>query len=227
MGKKIKRKNISLILLTTLFGITLSMNSTIHSHQEFYAYINDTLSRWFFNEINKKITILDFGCGDAFLTNYIQKSFQNAHVVGFDVDLAQLKKNEEEYPEISFIHSLNDTLPLEDSSVDILYSVNVFHHIVYQERDRYARELLRVLKPSGALVIFETNPYNWWARKIFHEEHPKNMAMINVSLLRSHFDDAHYTVKSFYLYPNFSHTIEHYLYYFPFGSLYAVIIKKK
>ncbi len=202
-----------------------SMND--HPHAELYAYLNDTLSRWFFHLVNEKITLLDFGCGDAFLTNYIQKSFHEAHIIGVDTDYDQLKKNIEQYPEISFMPLIRDLLPFDDCSVNILYSVNVFHHIKEDERNHFACELVRVLKPGGVLVIFETNPYNWSARKTFYAEHDKEAVMLSLNYVKSLFTFNSCTSKGLYLYPNISYTMESILKYIPFGSLYAVIVTKK
>jgi hypothetical protein len=38
--------------------------------------------------------------------------------------------------------------------------VSVFHHIVPDEQHAVAHELLRVVRPHGAVVIFEHNPAN-------------------------------------------------------------------
>src|SRR5262249_40595475 len=61
---------------------------------------------------------------------------------------------------IRYACSDNDALPLETESVDVAFAACVFHHIEPPERDRWARELLRVLKPQARLFLFEHNPFN-------------------------------------------------------------------
>jgi ubiquinone/menaquinone biosynthesis C-methylase UbiE len=44
-----------------------------------------------------------------------------------------------------------ESIPLEDGSVDALWTVNTIHH--WTERDEASRELARVMKPQGRLLL--------------------------------------------------------------------------
>lgn len=217
-----------LVLLTMIFGRMFAMDDMIdHSHCELYAYLNDTVSRWFFHLINQNISILDFGCGNGLLTNCIQESFYKARVVGIDTNQAQVQKNKELYPNCTFLPLMQKSIPFDDYSFNLIYSVNVFHHIAVDERSYYAHELIRIVKQSGVLTIFETNPYNWLARKTFYEEHDKEIAMISLSSLKKLFNFDFCSAKGIYLYPTISTRLEPLLGYIPFGPLYALVVTKK
>jgi ubiquinone/menaquinone biosynthesis C-methylase UbiE len=192
-----------------------------------YAYLNDTLSRWFFPLLSNGIKILDFGCGNGFLTDCIQKSFYNAQVIGIDIDAQQIEKNKEYYPAVDFQLVTSLSLPFDENSIDLIYTVNVFHHIVCEEQKKYAVELLRIMKANGTFIIFEANPYNLSSRRIFYKEHSKETAMLNVSEIKSLFYKSKCSIKQNYLYPNFSRNFELLLKYVSLGPLYAVIITKK
>lgn len=51
-------------------------------------------------------------------------------------------------------------IPAADHSFDLVFTACVFHHIDHDEHDHWLRELRRVTRPGGRLVIFEHNPHN-------------------------------------------------------------------
>jgi ubiquinone/menaquinone biosynthesis C-methylase UbiE len=53
-----------------------------------------------------------------------------------------------------------DGILAPDNSFDIVFTACVFHHIPHGEHDFWLKEILRVTKPNGRLVIFEHNPWN-------------------------------------------------------------------
>jgi ubiquinone/menaquinone biosynthesis C-methylase UbiE len=134
----------------------------MYLEQEHYnAYLCDTLSEWFFHLINQPISILDFGCGDGLLTNFMHRAFFNARIIGIDNNATTVQENQKRYPSISFVTNSNSILPFKDSSFDLIYTINVLHHIQPHDLKQTVNELLRVLKPASTLIIVEFNPYNW------------------------------------------------------------------
>src|SRR4029453_14369080 len=47
------------------------------------------------------------------------------------------------------------TIPLDDESVDLAFTVTVLHHNRDEAKVRLIRDMWRVVKPGGALVFFE------------------------------------------------------------------------
>lgn len=197
-----------------------------HNNAALYAYLNDTLSRWYFPLLSQKIKILDFGCGDGFLTHCIQNSFYNAEVIGFDIDVQQIEENKKQYPTIDF-QSDESVIFAYERSIDLIYAVNVFHHIASKNRQGLIKKLLDIIKPSGSIIIFETNPYNLRSRSVFYKEHSQEISMLASGVLKAEVNNNYCSVATQYLYPSISHKLEPLLKYLPFGSLYALIIQKK
>jgi SAM-dependent methyltransferase len=54
---------------------------------------------------------------------------------------------------IRVVNGAAESLPLEDGSVDVLWTVNTIHH--WTERDRASRELARVMKARGRLLLLD------------------------------------------------------------------------
>ncbi len=184
-----------------------------------HAYICDRIMRSLFHHIADPLTIIDFGCGDAQLTALVGNAFFNAQLLGIDTDVAALSYNRIQYPHITFLspEQLRDT----KVHADLIYMVNVLHHINPQERKALIPFLLAALKPSGTLVIFELNPFIYTIRKLFNKS-----AYTCDPLWPSFFKKAAplHNVTINYLYPN--HLIlEPYMHTIPLGSLYMICIK--
>jgi SAM-dependent methyltransferase len=110
-------------------------------------------------------TFLDFGCGIGNTTRAIGARFSNAHVTGFDPSTESLAVARGATPidaggRITYSSSDDNALPLESESTDVAFTSCVFHHIEPREREHWARELLRVLRPGARLFLFEHNPFN-------------------------------------------------------------------
>ena len=53
-----------------------------------------------------------------------------------------------------------ESLPYGDESFDLAFAICVLHHVAQHERDRFASELRRVVRPGGLVAVFEHNPFN-------------------------------------------------------------------
>jgi 2-polyprenyl-3-methyl-5-hydroxy-6-metoxy-1,4-benzoquinol methylase len=102
--------------------------------------------------------VLDVGCGDGFFTAQILQRFNLKNVYGLDisskaVDLARLK-----HPEINFQQSALNHIPEETNSIDSITMIEVIEHLV--DIEGTLKELFRVMKPGGILLIATTD-FNW------------------------------------------------------------------
>jgi SAM-dependent methyltransferase len=64
------------------------------------------------------------------------------------------------------VHSASDRLPFVDGTFDVAFTACVFHHIEPDARRRWAAELARVVRPGGAVIVFEHNPLNPLTRMV-------------------------------------------------------------
>ncbi|SVA25238.1 uncharacterized protein METZ01_LOCUS78092 [marine metagenome] len=99
--------------------------------------------------------VLDVGCGDGFFTAQILQRFNLKNVYGLDisskaVDLARLK-----HPKINFQQSALNHIPEETNSIDSITMIEVIEHLV--DIEGTLKELFRVMKPGGILLITTTD----------------------------------------------------------------------
>lgn len=107
--------------------------------------------------------VLDFGCGVGNATRLLQAYFSAADVIGFDPSeesIATARKLSAGRPGPRFVSGQRQDLPFPDASFDVVFTSCVFHHIDRPAHTHWAREIRRVLRPSGTLLLFEHNPYN-------------------------------------------------------------------
>ena len=113
---------------------------------------------------------LDFGCGDGSSAEYITKHYPEYEYIGLDISTVSLDVARQRYGErYQFVSYDGVNMPFEDNSFDVIYLACVLHHIEPEDRPHIIKELIRILKPGGNIVIFEHNPYNPLTRKVVHD----------------------------------------------------------
>ena len=108
------------------------------------------------NKSSNPTMYLDYSCGDGEITRAIQKEFglRKDQVYGSDIV---------KYPSIGddfqFILKTKETtvLPLKDNMFDLITVFNVLHHIKEEELYNTIKDLYRMLKPGGILLLKEHN----------------------------------------------------------------------
>jgi 2-polyprenyl-3-methyl-5-hydroxy-6-metoxy-1,4-benzoquinol methylase len=100
---------------------------------------------------------LDCGCADGGYTVALVDSGAES-AVGVDVieeRILQARKREKDYPAVEFFHLTNDDLPFPDASFDGVMMNEVLEHVT--DEAHTLREIFRVLRPGGHLVIMSPN----------------------------------------------------------------------
>uniref|UniRef100_A0A8D0HJT3 Methyltransferase type 11 domain-containing protein n=1 Tax=Sphenodon punctatus TaxID=8508 RepID=A0A8D0HJT3_SPHPU len=102
----------------------------------------------------KKVSSLqlavDVGCGTGQSTKVLASRFDK--VVGLDVSEAQIEEARQTHhpPNVSYIVCPAEELPFEDASVDLVTAFVAAH---WFDIKRFMKELERVLKPHGCVVL--------------------------------------------------------------------------
>lgn len=113
---------------------------------------------------------LDLGCGDGLTAFFIKKYFPQTEYHGIDISSNSIDKARSRGIEnVNFILYDGAHIPFEDNTFDVVFMACVMHHIMPSQREGILKEILRVLRPGGRLIIFEHNTYNPVTRKVVND----------------------------------------------------------
>jgi ubiquinone/menaquinone biosynthesis C-methylase UbiE/septal ring factor EnvC (AmiA/AmiB activator) len=111
-------------------------------------------------------SVLDMASGEGYGSAYLSQVANS--VIGVDIDRECINFSRQKYGNISnleFIVGSCDAIPLSSESLDIVTSFETIEH--HDKHDEMMREIRRVLKPGGVLVISAPN-------RLTYSEHPKS-----------------------------------------------------
>jgi SAM-dependent methyltransferase len=97
--------------------------------------------------------LLDFGCGCGRVTRY-WRGLDGTQIAGTDLDARAVEWCRRNLPFARFdLNGLAPPLPFEDGSFELVYALSVFTHLSEELQHDWTRELRRVLRPAGHLLI--------------------------------------------------------------------------
>ncbi len=103
--------------------------------------------------------VVDVGCGIGLTEKFLSPHFSS--LTGCDISIEMLRQAQDGKPDnCTFLQSSGLFLPFKQGSVGILFSFSLFHHVPRERHGEMMREMSRILRPGGLLVICEHNPYN-------------------------------------------------------------------
>ncbi|MFH1473789.1 MAG: class I SAM-dependent methyltransferase [Candidatus Aenigmatarchaeota archaeon] len=125
-----------------------------------YIYSKETLK--LLNKIiPKNVKILDVGCG----TGHIPKNLKKRKWYGVDISPKSLEtvKREKIYKEVK-LSDITKKIPYPKNYFDVVFALGIFHHIPDNIRESL-REIRKVLKKDGILIVVDHNHNNLMIRK--------------------------------------------------------------
>jgi ubiquinone/menaquinone biosynthesis C-methylase UbiE len=132
-----------------------------------HGYFEEGLSDDIIEEADITVgsTVLDIGCGTGFLTLPATKAVgQTGKVIAIDFSEQMLEHAKENLEKAGLLEHAQfrvgdaERIPLDDASVDTVVGNMVLHHC--PEPEAAIREMVRVLKPNGSLVLADLEPHN-------------------------------------------------------------------
>ena len=132
------------------------------------------MARWGgLDRLPRGATLLDVGCGIGGSSRILAQDY-GFSVIGVTISPQQVKRAQQLTPKGLDAHfQVDDAMALSfpDASFDVVWSVEAGPHM--PDKAVFARELLRVLKPGGVLVVADWNqrddrrqPLNFWEKPV-------------------------------------------------------------
>ncbi len=128
------------------------------------------------DKLPRGTTLLDVGCGIGGSSRILAQDY-GFDVTGVTISPQQVKRAQELTPEgVDAKFLVDDAMKLSfpDASFDVVWSVEAGPHM--PDKAIFARELMRVLKPGGLLVVADWNqrddrakPLNFWEKPVMRQ----------------------------------------------------------
>ena len=157
------------------------------SRIEFIA-MNNPIRRWIqkiiefrlFNRFLEKHNInldggviLDAGCGSGYSTKLIAARYSPKELVAFDLMPEQIELAKKRCKQSKFFIGDVTKINLSPNKYDAVFVFGILHHV--PERKKALKEIYRVLKPEGILLIEEVNKRGVnFVEKYLHFYHPED-----------------------------------------------------
>lgn len=185
-------------------------------------------------EREKIINILDFGCGDGLVAEFLKKYFPFSYVSGFDISEKNIKAaSSKNILNSEFKVYDGRKIPRGQEEFDIILLSNILHHVTGPRlRLGILKECHRTLKLKGKLFIFEHNPYNPLTLKIVKDcPFDRDAKLINPCALNNLLKRSGFISKLRFIifFPGFVNNkefLEGAIWWLPFGGLYYSISNK-
>lgn len=108
--------------------------------------------------LNRPLRILELGAGVGTATGDFSRSFKVESYTVTDISEPYLSVAKKRFPSstFDFVQTPAESLPFEDDSYDLVFSVFLFHELPRSIRESVISEAYRVLKPGGVFGICDS-----------------------------------------------------------------------
>ena len=141
-----------------------------------YDFVHEMVRWGGLDKLPSQTTLLDVGCGIGGSSRILAKDY-DLDVTAVTISPQQVKRAQElTSPGVNAKFQVDDAMNLSfpDASFDVVWSVEAGPHM--PDKAVFAKELLRVLKPGGILVVADWNqrddrlvPLNFWEKPVMQQ----------------------------------------------------------
>jgi len=121
--------------------------------------------------------LLDAGCHDGESTAAFHRRAETAF--GVDTDDRAIRAGATRFPDVRLLVASGDALPFSDDTFDCVVFSEVLEHVPAEVEERCIRELWRVCRPGGRLIL--TTPHRgsfWWMDPLMQKTHLRRLVSL-------------------------------------------------
>jgi ubiquinone/menaquinone biosynthesis C-methylase UbiE len=103
--------------------------------------------------------LLDLACGTGIFLREVKANYPRLHVTGLDLSphyLAVARRELTPWSRTRLVEGLAEAMPFTDQEFDVVTCIYLFHELPPRVRRAVVGEILRVLKPGGALILVDS-----------------------------------------------------------------------
>lgn len=104
------------------------------------------------------LKVLDVGCGIGLGHDAISKMVNRLY--GVDISKESLKLATKNNPKVIYEYYDGNKLPYINDFFDCIYAICTMHHVPKPQWKNFVKEMVRVVRPGGLIVVIEHNPLN-------------------------------------------------------------------
>lgn len=133
-----------------------------------YRLLSQT--NWF--DSSKNQSVLDLGCGSGLYTKYLSELGKNPIAFDLSKESIHLTKKYVGRKDLWTCCGTNVTLPFKDSTFDLVLCVETISHISRENQLTAFKEINRVIKANGVLILSVHNAFRFALQNIFRLKKP-------------------------------------------------------
>ncbi|MGE0044937.1 MAG: class I SAM-dependent methyltransferase [Hyphomonadaceae bacterium] len=118
-----------------------------------------SLARALKGKDQRRINLIDIACGNGRFLSQILAAYPKLNATGLDLSPAyaeEARKRIAPWPQAEIMVGMAESIPSDDACFDAATCVYLFHELPPRVRRDVAREMARVLKPGGVLVLADS-----------------------------------------------------------------------
>ncbi len=137
-------------------------------------------------KLKNKSNILDVGCGTGDSLVLLNKLNENLNLYGIDISEKMLKRADKKLHKKAVL-KLGDVenIRFQEKSFDYVINTEAFHH--FPDPNKATKEMSRVLKKNGKLIIADINFYFNFIHWLFKKIEPGHVKIYNEKEFQSFF----------------------------------------